>query len=558
MTFIRELKIDQFRRLSDLSIPLNRRVSLLVGQNGTAKSTILGMLAQPFSFGKVRGSVAGKPDSSVYSDNYHGLVLSDLVDIAARPFMYDCDDVFRLSRRFDKPEETYRYSTVLDDFVESPGSPLDFGTLVTEGKPRAGRQPSHRLRFVTGPGGSHKAGEGNFPHPVMFLGLSRLWPLADSTDIEFPSDLVVTPEEKAWFVDQYAEILCIDEMETGAKVMKTREKARFISADANDYDGESWSAGQDNLGQILSALVSFNRLKVLLGDRYCGGLLLIDELDATLHPFAQGKLLDLLLEESNRIDLQVVATTHSTDLLKAAVQSPQRKDVDIVFLASEDHQVVTREFEDLTDLEDWLHVRVSRPKAKKVRRVPILLEDSVARQFFSALCGSRLRKFVNVVDWQSHSYDVLERLKKLSEQIPQLAECIFIADGDVTRHKKGMHYLPGKVCPETLIFRHLHGLQESDPFWKLCGNTYTKQFAISAAGGRDIKTADDSKWAKHWFKKQEKHWGYNNRIVFESFMKANPKECLAFVKKFLAELDKKFDPRVPAVVRDRIESNFQP
>ena len=63
---VEHLKIETFRRFKDITIPFENDVTLIAGQNGTSKSTLLGMLAQPFSFGVVRGGTAGSPDASVY------------------------------------------------------------------------------------------------------------------------------------------------------------------------------------------------------------------------------------------------------------------------------------------------------------------------------------------------------------------------------------------------------------------------------------------------------------------------------------------------------------
>ena len=43
---------------------------------------------------------------------------------------------------------------------------------------------------------------------------------------------------------------------------------------------------------------------------------LIDELDATMHPAAQIRLLNVLYEEAKLLNLQIVFTTHSLSLNK--------------------------------------------------------------------------------------------------------------------------------------------------------------------------------------------------------------------------------------------------
>lgn len=125
------LKIETFRRFKNITIPFSPNVTLIAGQNGTSKSTLLGMLAQPFSFGKVRGKQARSKDQSSYTDNYHGLVLTDYVDLSGRYFMYDCDNVFRLSKEHDSNDNIYQYETVLDNIIPAPNSPLVNNTLFT-------------------------------------------------------------------------------------------------------------------------------------------------------------------------------------------------------------------------------------------------------------------------------------------------------------------------------------------------------------------------------------------------------------------------------------------
>lgn len=99
--------------------------------------------------------------------------------------MYDCDNVFRLSRRFDTNDQVYKYRTVLANVEAAPNSPLIGNALFTQNRVRIGGKG---VRFVTGPGASHKSGEGNYPHPVMYLGLKRLWPLADTKGCKFTAD----------------------------------------------------------------------------------------------------------------------------------------------------------------------------------------------------------------------------------------------------------------------------------------------------------------------------------------------------------------------------------
>jgi hypothetical protein len=231
---VETIKIDSFRRFSNITITFGKNLTIIAGQNGTAKSTLLGMLAQPFSFGVMHGETAGKADASTYTTNYHGLKLHEFRDFAGKNFMYDCDDVFRLSKEFDFGKD-YQYETMLSS---SEKGDLPINSLLTKSRNRKNRKKEiSGMRFVTGPGASHKPGEGNFPHPVIYLGLNRLWPLAVTKKCTFPSDVLST-EDETWYVTKYNEILCLNEHDNNARFMNTTttEKKKFITPHSSDYD----------------------------------------------------------------------------------------------------------------------------------------------------------------------------------------------------------------------------------------------------------------------------------------------------------------------------------
>src|SRR5690606_3764370 len=98
---------------------------------------------------------------------------------------------------------------------------------------------------------------------------------------------------------------------------------------------DSVSAGEDNAGQIVLALMSFRKLKEKYDD-YKGGLLLIDEADAGLFPTAQVNLLKILDRECKNLNLQVVMTSHSPVLIEYAFEQSQsfRRKFKTVYLSN--------------------------------------------------------------------------------------------------------------------------------------------------------------------------------------------------------------------------------
>ena len=73
------------------------------------------------------------------------------------------------------------------------------------------------------------------------------------------------------------------------------------------------------------AVLSFRRLKEQYGQDYKGGILLIDELDATLYGSSQEKLVEYLWQAAGIYKIQIVFTTHSPIILKC-VNKCQRKE----------------------------------------------------------------------------------------------------------------------------------------------------------------------------------------------------------------------------------------
>lgn len=164
-----------------------------------------------------------------------------------------------------------------------------------------------------------KKTEAKMPIPVIYLGLSRLFPIGEADEDKITTNKIrfVDDKQKQWFIERYAEILSIYDRigEVNNYSIGETDKKNGVGIETDKYDYLTNSSGQDNLGQILMALLSFQMLKQTRSE-WTGGLLLIDEIDATLHPAAQKRLIDLLTKEAKQIAIQVVVTTHSSDLLK--------------------------------------------------------------------------------------------------------------------------------------------------------------------------------------------------------------------------------------------------
>lgn len=548
---IASLVITEFRKFSNTQVDFAKPITLIAGQNGTAKSTLLGMLAQPFSFGSQKDKE--KLDASAYLSNYHNMRLSECVDIAGNFYTYPCDKIFRLSKKHDTPNKRYVYETRLKglDFAIDKASPLKAKRLLTVNQAR-----DKKLRFVTGPAlqnsdsVSHNSGEGNFPHPVIYLSLGRLLPLAEVNSCEILQGAgKLGEEESVWYVRAYKSIFSVIDERPDSGLMDTREKKRSIVPLTESYDGESCSAGQDNIGRLLTAVLSFQRLKEHLGDCYRGGLLLIDEIDATLHPASQIKLLDFLCKEAKRLCIQIVATTHSLCLLEHCLRK-HKKDVGVVHIKKVNGTLIINSNATGDDIQANLkNVAIKPPKQHRKTKVSVVLEDGEAVKLFKfltskmpdlrkRLCIANIKGKSNKGKAKSLSGEYLRIFSENASKIPELENVIFVPDADMgwAKEDKGKKNgrrnvvpLPGEKAIEIQIFELLQRMPETDPFWNQClGVNYCKQVAIGNYTDIDLSSIDD---VKKWYKEQTSFWGKGCSIVFKRYYQEYSIACENFLSR---------------------------
>lgn len=80
-------------------------------------------------------------------------------------------------------------------------------------------------------------------------------------------------------------------------------------------------------------------------------VLLIDEIDATLHPAFQNKLLDLIDDYTNQYRIKLICTSHSLSLLEYAFQ----KKCNVIYLLDNINCVIQMEDADIYKIKMYLH-----------------------------------------------------------------------------------------------------------------------------------------------------------------------------------------------------------
>ncbi|MEX8501477.1 MAG: ATP-dependent endonuclease [Leptothrix ochracea] len=443
-TQLKKITIEKFRALNNVEIEFADYITVICGKNGTSKSSILGVAAQIFSFEKNYL----KDEDLLYSE------------IAGGNFKSQYSDHFRISERFDPPGSMKVSIDLFDGYTEQSAT----ATLQLD---KRGSVPRPVVRKNSTAPTSNEASR-NFTHPVIFLSLKRLFPIAARK--YSVGDYEYLNAHKGEFIVLTNELL----NRQSSQATGTSGTITSAVAHGDNYDHESVSAGEDNAGQIIMALMSFKKLKEDYVD-YKGGLLLIDEADAGLFPTAQINLLKILGRECRKLDLQVVMTSHSPVMIEYAFEQSQHKHsrkFKTVYLSNTHGAVQV--------MHDWSWARISADIHTKTLNagsktalpyVNVYFEDKEAENFFDALMNRQpVKKFITSMSEVTLGCD--NYLNLIKKNVPEFAEkSVICLDSDAYSHVKGKSFktvvlLPGKLPPDQLIFQHLYNLPVEDIFWK--------------------------------------------------------------------------------------------
>lgn len=509
------LEIDKFRTLENKSINLGKTLTILAGKNGTMKSCLLGLIAHPF------------------------ISPNDAEDVYGNKLKTSMKDVFFLSPKKDK--DIYRYGITAEaqngkKFTE----PIRVSQVTSEDKPR------HRIIV----GKDNTKGLGYFHLNTTYVNLSRLHPIVD-TKVEKESTDNIDLEK--FVADGYERILGKREFSKPFKVSDDKKKTTFgPSADA-PYDYRSVSAGEDNLGHILSRMYAF--VENQNSDDSLQGILCIDEIEASLHPIAQVNLIKYLDRWSKRYNVQVVITTHSLYLLQNILELQKKyakndivlNIISTAYCKNNNYRIVenlsyNELYKELTllDKDDW-------SKILEENRITVLCEDKVAETIIKKVIKKReIKKRIEVISdmfkkKEGTSCKELGALVKNGEKLLNDTIVVFDADINIEKYKKyntftmktpSLYELPA----EKEIVKFIYSLEGDHKFFR--DNKKEKaafiqefsDFNILPSELEDINKLKDSKINKY------KKW--SNKIgksVFDKYITVYIKENEVVMNEFRNE-----------------------
>lgn len=505
---IKRAQIEKFRSLHNIDFNLGLKVTAIVGHNATMKTTLLGIISQTFSIPK---------DNPMYG--------FDTID--GYNFKSQLSEKFKLSEKDIPGEHKWKlelYPNIhKNDFFEAASMLRD--------------KKTNKIRFWSTEGRS--AGTGYVQIPVYYLSLKRVTPIGEEGDFEHLSEL--DEYEKKFLIKENQEIFFSGRNDYSIDTIKSKNKYT-ASVHQQEHDALAISAGQDNLGKILIAVLSFRRLQQTFGDHYKGGVLLIDEIESTFHPAAQQRLISRIYKYARDYKIQFIFTTHSPTVIKSAfLDKHNKKDSQLVYLKKVGDSVRGYENPEIDDviLELSGQIKNSTPAPQKIS---IFSEDIIARQFLSVL----LKDYKSQIKFISCSIGAEEYLELYRVKLEPLSSSVIILDADKNTAKintklrnfasaNGSHsivFLPGQDCPEKMFYKFLYNLADDDSFWdtSLAGYDRHKCFCEYPTL---IESQADTDQYKKWFDSQKRFWGRASSKLFTCWQIKNPELCSKFIKDFI-------------------------
>ena len=228
---IKNLHIDHFRAMNDFDIPLGTVLTAIAGQNATGKSTLLGIIGNTFQLPQKNGkTVLGTAFKTEFSEILNGSKEKDSTGIIGA---IEVDNISELQKHV--PAKAY----------------LRVAWQKEKGKDRFRVIPKRYYEDGYSPTKSNYD-ERKYTLPSYYLGLSRLYPVGETDQEKIGhSNLRLSQDEFTWYTYNYNHILDLNEQIELLNQVKINQK-QSIGITTATYDYLTNSAGQDNLGQMVS------------------------------------------------------------------------------------------------------------------------------------------------------------------------------------------------------------------------------------------------------------------------------------------------------------------
>ena len=517
---IEKVHISRFRKFIDLEIKCGKKLTVIAGQNGTQKTTLLGLLAHPFSMSK-KNPDDENPDS--ISEDEQVKDFSEAKTIQGHTFQSKFASKFKFDNAKERAKD-HEYSLYMYDKSIGSNGIFTLESIMRDKK-------SQKLRLWKK--GARKAGDGYMHYPVIYLSLKRVSPIGEEQKIS-NNTVNLTNEEQNFLKSNYDEILSLPPEEYETNELKSSNKSTLVSLPST-YSALTVSAGQDNIGSIVTAVLSFKRLKEEFPSEYKGGLLFIDEIESTLYPASQENLVRKLFKYAKDFQLQIFCTTHSPSIINIAMKDEYKKDCAFNYLKSFGLSKIIVD-EKATPEQIYAHLSLTPiipPSSPE--KIRVYTEDEEARLFLRALLPT---KYIRLLDIVKVNIGANELVGLKNRKIKEFTNNLIVLDGDQTTRARNIINLPGQYGPDKLLHEFLKNLPTDNPFWPDVETTGAYSYQVCFRNHHEPPSTTEGeqrKFYKKWFKEQcDNHWwDRNNLKAFKYWISQNQAVAEDFKNAFI-------------------------
>ena len=439
-----EFGVYKFRKLSNLAIPIAPRITVIAGHNGVGKSTILALLAHPSG---LTNRPAGSLDLTYTSENN--------TSYFDKTFQANFNEIVHIDHLRDYQQKLGPPKILCEPAVSYLVNSKETAVKACRLGPRPGpsstdaRMVARSIKpttktFTSDDGTVSIGSSGKVPLPTIYLGMTRVLPVGEA-EPGTASSLAKTmhPDDAQLVANFFNSVISGNSANaTTITAQRIKNTGKMSGQPAHGFDARCVSLGQDSLGSIALALASFQKL-MREWPQYPGGLLIIDELDAGLHPHAIGALMKSLKSLAKTLRLQIIATTHSPKLIEAV--HPESEPLNttpldgIVYLRDTTNPTLLHPATLQKIMNDMALVPPGPPPKVKRKKLKIYFEDDEAAAVFKSLVSPTMQRQIGKkygVKVEPMPLGVgCENLAALGEHDPYFKQVVMVLDADASTNR---------------------------------------------------------------------------------------------------------------------------
>lgn len=421
---LQKIAIEQssIRGLGQFEMTFNYPITVIVGENGSGKSTVLSLI------------------SCAFHNNTNFCPMSLLSKTRRQRRHYTYGDFFAF---------TATERGIMADIKITSTFLSDKKTSDTRSKSPKGKWKEYDTRPK---------------RAVSFLGINRILPPSESKTYRNYSRIFsanILPMDSSQDLVNYMNRIFKRDYTDITQAIHNKYRLYGCTRKTGSYTGFNMGAGENAVLQLLCEILSAGN----------GALIVIDEIELGLHVQAQRELMEILKELCLKKNTQIICSSHSSTILGSVPHDARvlikarPSTIDVIYGISEE-------------------IAVTELSGVVTAEKEILVEDNVAKAFLESVLPCNIRRRVEMIVLGSASTSMLnamethiregrfnflvimdgdqnkDKKQRIDSVKNRLSDCKTVSSEKVNDYlEKSISFLPGKEWPEKVI---LEGLIKSD------------------------------------------------------------------------------------------------